>query len=167
MNKAPNPKFFDEYTQWLQLQGLTQGTINNYLYLLAKIPHEVDHYFANRNLKGRKMKIYTYRSYLKFLCKKKKKLLSRGDLLDALDTSKNIQKRGNGQSNRKWSVPRKLWGEYIRHAPNKVAKMGIWLGFQFGLRLGEILHLRIQDIDFNRQEIQIHEHKKRKTGSFH
>ncbi|MFX0125771.1 MAG: hypothetical protein ACFFAE_19270, partial [Candidatus Hodarchaeota archaeon] len=74
----------------LQFQGVTQGTIDNYLYLLAKIPHDVDDYFANQNLKGRKMKIYAYRSYLKFLCKKKR-LISRGDMLEALDTFKTFR----------------------------------------------------------------------------
>ena len=37
--------------------------------------------------------------------------------------------------------------------------MGIWIGFHFGLRLGEILHLRIEDIDFRRKNILIRSHR--------
>ncbi|MHA1170176.1 MAG: tyrosine-type recombinase/integrase, partial [Candidatus Hodarchaeales archaeon] len=55
------------------------------------------------------------------------------------------------------------WGEYISKGSNKIAKMGIWMGFQFGLRLGEIIHLRIQDIDFDKQEIYIRPHRKGKN----
>lgn len=41
--------------------------------------------------------------------------------------------------------------------------MGICLGFNFGLRLSEIIHLRVQDIDFSNQEVNIQIHKKAKN----
>ena len=86
MTKAPNPKYLDEYTQWLQLKGLSKNTIKGYTNLLALIPEDVESYFANPHLKSKKSKVWVYRCYLRFLCRKKK-LLSRRDLLDALDLS--------------------------------------------------------------------------------
>jgi integrase len=64
---------------------------------------------------------------------------------------------------KKWSVPNDQWNGYIRKAPNQVAKFAIWLGFNFGLRLGEIIHLRIDDVDFERKLILIREHKATKN----
>lgn len=162
MTKALNPEYLDEYAQWLQLKGLSKNTIKGYTNLLKIIPEDIEAYFANPHLKSKNSKVCAYRSYLRFLCRKKK-LLSRGDLLDALDTFRPPKRITNGYSKRKWSVPRKQWEEYIRQAPNQVAKMGIWVGFQFGMRLGEIIHLRIQDIDFQHKEIHLREHTKKKN----
>jgi hypothetical protein len=68
-------------------------------------------------------------------------------LLDALDTIKAPKKLGNGHNDRKWSVIKDRWEDYIECAPNSVASMAIWIGFQFGLRSAEITHLRIQNVD--------------------
>lgn len=162
MSIYPKPQFFDEYTQWLQTQGRASNTIRQYIYRLKNIPDDVEAYFANPNLIGKKLKFAAYRSYLKFLTKKKK-LMSKEDLLDALDTFKAPAKRGNNHSDRKWSVPKAKWATHIRQTPNRVGKMGVWLGFHFGLRLSEILHLRVQDINFKDQLILVRPHRK-ETG---
>lgn len=157
----PKPDFLNEYSQWLRTQGITEGTIREYLYCLKLIDDEVETFFANPNLRNKRVKFAAYRSYLKFLAKKKN-LLNRGELADALDTLKPPKKRGNNHSDRKWSVPKAKWAEHIRKAPNRVAKMAIFLGFHFGLRLSEILHLRIQDINFKDSLVLIRPHKKAK-----
>ena len=82
--------------------------------------------------------------------------------MNALETFKPPKRRGNNTSDRKWSVPKSKWADYIRKAPTSVAKMGMWIGFQFGLRLSEITHLRVQDIDYKRQEIKIRGHNQTK-----
>lgn len=153
------PEFFDEYTQWLRTQGKAESTIREYVYVLKRIPDEVADYFANPNLKGKNMQFAAYRSYLKFLCKKKK-LITRADLVDYLDMFKEPRRNRNHHSDRKWSVPKSEWGNCIRKIPQRVGKMGVWIGFNFGLRRGEILHLRIQDINFDVQEIIIRPHEK-------
>lgn len=158
---GPNPDYFEEYVQWLQIQGKAETTIKGYLNALQRLPHEVEDFFATKNVRSKKLNVVAYRSYLHFLTLKKNKL-SRGELMNALETFKPPKKRGNNSSDRKWSVPKSQWANYIRIAPTPVAKMGMWIGFQFGLRLSEITHLRIQDIDFESQEIRIRGHNKTK-----
>ncbi len=137
MSIAPNLTYFDEFGQWLRLQGKADRTISAYLYALAQIPDDIESFFANPTLKARQMKTFAYKNYLWFLCKRKKEL-GRLELIDLLDSYLMPNKKGNGISKSRWSVPKKQWEEYIRHAPNQVSKMGIWLGFQFGLRLGAV-----------------------------
>ena len=164
MNTYPVPEFLDEYDLWLRTQGKAEGTIREYKHKLKNIPGEaetVEIYFADPNLPGKEIKFAAYRSYLTFLTKKKK-LLSKEDLMDALDTFKPPKKRGNNHSDRKFSIPREKWTDKIRMVPSRVGKMGAWIGFHFGLRLSEILHLRVQDINFKDQVILIRPHRKGK-----
>ena len=70
-----------------------------------------------------------------------------------LDTFRPPKRRGQVQ-NAKWSS-RDQWESLVANAPNRCAKMGIWSGLQFGLRIGEITHLRVEDIDLERQLIHI------------
>lgn len=156
----PNPELFEEFKEWLFLQGRSDGTATVYLSSLRNIPEDMETYFSNQSLANRKGKIAAYRSYLKFL--KKKKLMNRSDLFDALDTFKDKTIRGKENNIKRVSIPKSKWRETTRLAPNQVTKMGIFLGFRFGLRRSEITHLRIEDIDFSNQEIVIREHKERK-----
>lgn len=155
----PKPDFLDEYTQWLMVQGKANRTIENYLTHLNLIPENVEDYFSNQELPARREKIVSYRSWIKFLTNKKK-LMGRSDYMDILDTLK--PKRRNNQTIKKWSIPKDQWGDHIRKAPNPVAKMAMWVGFQFGLRRSEISHLRVQDIDFKNNELFIQACKKTK-----
>lgn len=148
----PDPTFFDRYIVWLRIQGKSETTINNYVGHLKNITGDVEDYFGNTKLQAKKSKMVAYRSYIRFL--RKKKLLSSDELFDLLDTFRPPSNK-NGHSDRKWRVPIEEYSKYIRRAPNKIAQMGIWLGFNFGLRLGEILHLRVQDVDFEREEVLI------------
>ena len=170
----PDPSLFDQYTLWLRNQQMSENTVINYIRGLEYIREnasDIETFFADPILKAKKMRVYAYRSYMKFLCRKLKKI-DRGDLMDALDTIKAPKKLGNGHNERKWSVPKDDWEEYIRYAPNQMAKMGIWIGFQFGLRCNEIVHLRIQDVDiwyedereYHTNLLLIREHKKTKNS---
>lgn len=162
----PDPIFFEkekekksEYGTWLRKQGRAGSTVVAYICFLKNIPKNVDAYFGNEDLINRTSKISAYRSYLKFL-KSNTDILSRSDLLDLLDQFKPKTKRGKNNSNKRVAVPQNEWKEVTRKAPNKVAKMAMWLGFRFGLRRGEIIHLRVEDIKFENQLIQVQEHSK-------
>lgn len=159
---TPNSEFFDEYFRWLRKQGRAENTIKVYIISLKNIPEDVENYFLNRNMPGAKLKFVAYRSYLRFLAKKIQEI-DRNDLMIFLEEYKPPKQNGNSINEELYSIPKEKWVNYIRKAPNKVAKMGIWLGFQFGLRLGEIMHLRIQDVDFRTKNVFIK--NQRKTNS--
>jgi integrase len=150
----PNPTFLEGYKDWSRLTGHSENTIKCYSYSLRNIPENVDAYFSNKQLKGRRMKISAYRSYLNFLADEMD-LLTLEQLTKILRKFKYPKRRGNNHSERKWSIPREEWTKYIKMAPHHIAKMGMWLGFQFGLRNGEIVHLRVNDISFENEEIII------------
>lgn len=163
---APDSTLFDGYITWLKLRGRSQGTIANYLNKLQILSaiDDIEAYLANEQLPNRRNKITAYRSYCKFLMRKLK-TLTRDDYMDILDTFKTKINR-NHQSERKYSIPQDEWKDYIRKAPNYIIKMGMWIGFNFGMRKNEIIHLRIKDIDFKRKEILIREHKQTKHQDF-
>ena len=158
----PDIDLFNEYKDFQISQGKSPNTIEQYISNLKLIPQNVDRFFSNRSLANRRLKIFAYRSYYEFLYIKKE-MISREDYYKMRESIKPIKRRGNHISDRKWSIPNTKWNDYIKQAPNQVAKMGIWIGFNFGLRLDEIIHLRVQDIDFEKGYILIREHKKRKN----
>lgn len=153
----PRADLLNDFVLWLQTKERSKNTIEKYLYELTAIDEDVENYFSNPNLKNKQLKVSAYRAYLRFIAYKK--IISKGELADALDAFQPPKQRGYKHSEKKWSVPKEKWSEYIRKAPNPVAKMGLWLGFHFGLRLGEIIHLRVEDIDFERKLLLIREHK--------
>lgn len=161
----PKPGYFDEYSLYLQAQGKSKGTIQQYLYALKNIPNQVEAYFGDPNLDGKALKVAAYRSWLQFATRKKK-ILTHSDLLTALDIFKPPRKLGNKHSDKKWSIPKKQWAKHIKKVPTRVGKMGVYLGFHSGLRLNEILHLRVQDIDFENGLILIRPHKRKKNQEF-
>jgi len=150
----PDPKYFDEYSRYLKTQGKSKNTIYCYIISLKNIPEDVEVYFLDRNMPGAKMKFVAYRSYLRFLAIKNQ-IIDRNDLMIFLEQFIPPKQNGNTTNEKLYSIPKEKWANYVRHAPNQVAKLGIWIGFQFGLRLGEILHLRIQDVDFRTHNIHI------------
>lgn len=162
----PDSSLFDHYKLFLQGQGKAQGTVKQYLIHLNAMIRKasaIEDFFADSSLKNKSIKVAAYRSYAKFL--QIKKIITRNDLMDIQDAIKSPIKRGNHRSKKKFHIPREQWNEYIERAPNQVAKMGMWIGFNFGLRVSEIVNLRVQDIDFERKEllVQIHDnwHPKR------
>lgn len=150
----PNLKLLKEYERWLRTQGKAENTVSSYVNCLKVIPEDVELYFGNRELLGKKIKMVAYRSYLRFLTVKKK-LIDRNDLMALHDQFKPPRNKGNGVNKNLYSIPKSRWLQYIKNAPNKVAKMGFWIGFHFGLRVGEIVHLRVEDIDFRNNKILI------------
>ena len=163
MNKiAPKVEFFEEYKQWLKRDRKSDRTIEEYSYIIESIEKALsegktlDEYFSEA-VAGKILKVSAFRSYLSFL--EAKKIISRIEKMDGRDRFKPPIKRSN-YSDRKWSIPEKEWGKYIQNSRGKMSRMGLWVGFNFGLRLNEIIHLRLQDLNFEKKEITIQEHKK-------
>jgi len=155
----PKVAYLDEYSNYLKTKGRAPRTIECYIQYLKNIPAEVEEYFS-ADLPNEMNVIPAYRSYLEFLCKKKR-LITRGEFEDLKDNIKVPKKNSNNKhSERKFSVPENEWGNTIRQIPESVYKMGAWLGFHFGLRLGEICHLRVQDIDFSGEQVIIQSRRK-------
>ena len=123
------------------------------------IVSSIEELFAHPDLEGRNNKIMGYRSYIRFL-RIKKHQVTREDELIVIESIMPISRRGNNGSTKKWSVPKEEWDSYIRRGTSKVAKMIMWLGFYLGLRSGEIIHLRIDDIDFDKKEVMIRDHRR-------
>lgn len=146
---------FDGYIQWMLGQQRSKRTIRNYCYELKRLPNDFreQQSFALQN-KNKRMLISAWRSFLKFL--KREKIITGDELFELLNTHKLPKKRGRSHSKRRGQAfPFEEWREIVRNAPNRIAKMGIWIGFHFGLRLSEILYLRIQDIDLDKELIYI------------
>ena len=141
-------------------QHLAEGTISNYLRELQKLPsekHAQQKYLSENS--NNNMLIRAYRKYLRF--QRKQRLISAEELLDQLDTYTLPKRRGSTQ-NHNW-LPLDQWGDLVANAPSRCAKMGIWLGLQFGLRKGEIRNLRVQDIDLTNNKVLIQIHKENKS----
>ncbi len=133
-----------EFKSYLQLQVLAERTIKSYSGVLKSFDADVEAYLGNPNLRAVKMKYAAYRAYLQFLGIKKKRI-DRRDLADMLNSLKPKKKGGNNQR-LKQAYPKSQWREIIRKTPTCVGKMGVWFGLEFGLRLNEITHLRVQDV---------------------
>lgn len=147
-----NKTNFEGYSQWMTKQNKSEGTIREYLYVLKKLPDNPEEYLIVNHKK--KMIIAAYRSYLKYL--KHIKQITSEELLDSLETYKLPKRRGNSHTKKQGKAyPQAQWNSFIKNAPNRVAKLGIWMGFNFGLRLSEIIHLRVQDINLEAGELYI------------
>jgi integrase len=55
----------------------------------------------------------------------------------------------------KWSISQNRWEEVYSQLGNLPAKMAVWIGFNFGLRVGEILNLTRRDVNLNKGELLI------------
>ena len=143
-------KLFREY---MELQDLSIGTIEDYLFELKKVPDGIEeqrkYLLENRR---KRMLISAYRKYLRFL--KSVGKINAEQLLDFLETFKLPKKRGKTKKSR-W-YPRKDWGDLLKSLPNSCAKMAAYIQLNFGLRVGEVSHLRVkEDIDFENMYIHI------------
>lgn len=142
-----------EFQEYMELQDLSRGTIEDYLFEIKKVPEQFDEqrkYLVENRRK--RMLISAYRKYLRFL--KSIGKINAEQLLDFLDTFKLPKRRGKTKK-AKW-YPKEDWGNIISSMPNKCAKFGCYLQLQFGLRVGELVNLRRQeDIDFDNMYIHI------------
>lgn len=146
----------DEYQQYLELRNLSKGTIKQYVTRLAWLSSDPKEQreFLQKNRKNY-MLIHAYRSYIKF--KKHKGDLTIEEMYNLLETFKAPKKRGGKHKRKGKAYPKSQWPDLIKNAPHKQAKIGIWLGLQFGLRLSEIRHLRVEDINFSERIIYVQE----------
>ena len=155
---------FTDFEEYMSSQNLAERTISNYLIALRKLPSKKQTqktYLSQHS--DNSMLIKAYRKYLEF--QRKQGLITRDELLDQLDTYK-LPKRIGSVQNGNW-ISKDKWEELVKNAPNRSAKMGIWLGLQFGLRKGEIINLRVQDIDLINNKVLIQTHKENKKILWH
>ncbi len=136
----------------LRLENLAEGTIKGYILALKKLPSEsekIKAYISEH--RSNSMLIQAYRKYLHY--QRKIGQISSEQLLAQLYTFKPPKHRGQAQ-NGKW-IPRTQWEVLVANGPTRCAKMGIWIALQFGLRVGEITHLRVEDIDLTQNKVLI------------
>lgn len=153
-----------DFEEDLRLQNLADRTVQEYIYVLRnlpKTPRDQKSYLSKH--KDSRMLIFAYRKYLTY--QRKKGLISSDQLLSQLDTFKPPKRRGSIQ-NGNW-FPYDEWEDLVANAPHRCAKMGIWLAFQFGLRLGELINLRIEDIDLDTNYIHLQVRKDWHPKHFH
>lgn len=152
-------KDLNEFKEWMQLQNLADGTIENYLYEISKLPEDQEkqrsYLVNNRHKIGL---IAAWRKHLRF--QKHQGKINTEKLYDQLETFKMPKRRGITESEKAGrAFPKEQWGDIISKAPNRCAKMGIYIGFQTGLRLSEILNLRVQDVDLKKNIIHVRSRK--------
>ncbi len=147
---------YTDFEQYMTSQKLAERTISNYLIALRKLPSEKQAqktYLSQHS--DSSMLIKAYRKYLEFLYTID--LITFEEKAKQLDTYKLPKRRGSTQ-NHTW-ISKNQWEDLVANAPNRSAKMGVWLGLQFGLRKGEILNLRVQDVDLTNNKILVQIHK--------
>ena len=114
---------------------------------------ELEELLANSNLRNRNNFMTAIRSFARFL--HAENYINARELNYFIETFK-YKSKGNGTGQKeKWAIPREEWNDVLRHGIHKVAKFALWLGLNFGLRRGEIIHLRVQDVDFKANELRI------------
>ena len=139
------------FTEYLRFQNLSEGTIRNYVYELRKVPlDEPLTYLVNHRSKT--LLINAWRKYLRYLRSIGK--INAEELLNQLETHKPPKKKGKLRKGI-W-YPKNEWNEVITKIPSRVGKMGAFMQLNFGLRIGELVNLRItEDIDFDNMQIHI------------
>jgi integrase len=152
-------KDLELFKEYCQLQGLAPSTIREYSYVLAKVPRrkrKQQQYL--KEYRQDRMLMNAWRKYIRSLRHYDK--IEEVDYYRQLDLFYPPKRRGYIDSKKAGKAyPKSQWRDIIKNAPNRVAKIAIWCGFQFGLRLAELTHLRVEDIDFEKQVIFIRGHR--------
>ncbi|MFQ5981041.1 MAG: site-specific integrase [Candidatus Heimdallarchaeota archaeon] len=161
--------FQEDFNIWWQLQNYSSVSLYNFNHFLRQLNRlasltdieAVKKVMANQDLRNRVNLVGSYRSYARFM--KAERKITREELAYILDHIKKGRYRGNNSTEReKWAVPKEFWNDLVNKTHHKVAAMAMWLGFNFGLRRSEIMHLRVKDIDFENEIIWIRSHKANK-----
>jgi len=143
------------FKQYMQLQNLSKGTIDNYVYELSKLPGDknlqTSFLIENRN---RRMLMSAYRKYLHYL-----RSIGKIDgeiLFNKLDTYKLPKRRGQSKKGNWYKQDE--WNAIVSNGKDRCARMFLWLGFQFGFRLSEIINLRLEDVDLENKRLLVRQH---------
>jgi len=147
----------NKFKEDLILQGVSDKTLYQYCIYLKKLPvglEEQRRYIVqhpkNYNL------IKAYRRYLKFV--RRKGDLTFEELYELLDTFKLPSKRGShGKKRSGIAIPRREWAKIIDKAPHEQAAVFLFIGFKAALRPGELRHLRVNDVNFEKRVFHIRE----------
>ena len=142
----------ETFRQYLQLQNLAKGTIDNYIYELSKLPkgdEAITAYLITNRQK--RMLISAYRKYLYY--QKSAGKINAEKLYSLLDTYKLPKRRGKSEEGN-W-YKQSEWEEIIGNGLNRCARLFLWIGLNFGLRVGEITNLRVQDVDLENKRLLV------------
>ncbi|MHA2244120.1 MAG: tyrosine-type recombinase/integrase [Candidatus Hodarchaeales archaeon] len=152
----------DHYKWFMEDSDKAEGTIDKYCMILSQIgvpevsENEIRKYLRPRKLKGKHLKIAALRSFITFL--EEENHITPDESYKLLKLFK--WKRNNKIKRIKEAIPKQDWNKIIANAlnKNKNCKMIIYVLFNFGLRVNEVVHLRIKDIDFEEKVVRIQEH---------
>jgi integrase len=146
----------DEYTQWLRSKGKSNSTIEQYTHHLKPLKtisyKGLRAFMDDPKRSNQYITVYAFRSFVRYLRRIKKLTPNQKALL--LDDYQ-YEGTNDGTRRKKIAFPHTQWKDLIKQAPHRQAKMAIWLGLNFGLRRGEIVHLRVQDVDLESQTLYI------------
>lgn len=146
------PSLLKSYEYTLKFRNLSERTISQYISLIDKLVRcktQENMYKVLLNNKSRSG-VIALRSYLRHLIFKE--ILHNSILEQFTPPKRKNQKKRN-------YIKKERWKYYFSKGINRVHKFYLWLGFHTGMRLGELTHLRIQDIDFQEMKIYIQEHE--------
>jgi integrase len=79
----------------------------------------------------------------------------RYEILNSLKFQKKNSVSFNQRNQKKWSIPYNMWEKLLEEIHSPFLRMAIWLGLNFGLRVGEIINLTLLDIELDKCYIYI------------
>ena len=161
--KYPIVKELDEWEEYMNhhRKRYSNGTIQEYKRLLEGLKDESNllHFFNQNRIRN---KPFAYKCNIQFLISTNKLPYEEGLQIHALLTKQTPsmnQFRQIGLPPIGRAIPEDEWWNIINQIQPNPYKMALWLGFSFGFRVGELTHLRIQDVEFSKQIIHVQAHK--------
>lgn len=141
----------EEFTDYLKDLNRSPNTIKQYNYALNRILSAEDSEKFIREHSENMMIRATWRRYLYY--QKNIGKISSDELLNKLERYPLPLKKG-GIEKHNW-YPKEKWDEILRGLSSRPAKMAGYIQLQFGLRIGELANLTVDDIDFNNMRIHV------------
>lgn len=141
----------EEFINYLKDLNRSPNTIRQYRYALNRILSADDkEQFLRENSENLMIRA-TWRRYLYY--QKNIGKISSDELLNKLDRFPLPIRKG-GTQNHTW-YPKDQWEDIVKRLSSRVAKVAAFIQLQFGLRIGELVNLTINDIDFQNMRIHI------------
>jgi len=139
------------FTNYLKDLNRSPGTIKQYNYALNRILSAEDSEQFIREHPENMMIRATWRRYLYYLRNIGK--ITNEDLLGKLDRYPLPLQKGETDKHN-W-YPKEKWEEILERLASRPAKMAGYIQLQFGLRIGELVNLTTNDIDFKNMRIHV------------
>lgn len=138
------------FEKFLTHQNKAEGTIKNYLYEIRKVPASEQDLYLLKN-KNKPLLIFSWRNYLKY--QRSIGNITAEDLLIQLEIYKPPKRKGKTQKHIWYNKDQ--WHSIMEKVPTRVGKICVYIQFNFGLRIGELVNLRIEDIDTEKRFIHV------------